>query len=362
MLALAAGTAAAQNVTLFGIIDLGVEVVDNVGAASSRLARMPSLSNTVSSRIGVRVQEDLGDGLGAFAVVEMGFAPDTGTQLQGGRGYGRQSLVGLSTRYGSLSLGRQYTMLFWSILEADILGPNIYGTGSLDAGIPNARTDNTLAWRHTLAGWTVGASYSFGRDVVNAGPSPAGTNCPGESATDSRACRAWSWLVKYDTPRWGFALADDRQRGREVGAAPDVVFGGLDRSSKVDRRLSVNGYVRSGAMRLAAGLVRRSNDGDAIKPDSKLWYLGAAYPLRELLLLDGEWVGLRHDRVDGWDASLLALRATYTLSRRTAVYVQGAHIRNQRLSALSVSAGAGGSNPAPGGSQNAINAGIRHAF
>jgi hypothetical protein len=66
--------------------------------------------------------------------------------------------------------------------------------------------------------------------------------------------------------------------------------------------------------------------------------------------------------VDGNDASLLTVRTTVGLTRHTAVYVQAGRIVNQPLSALSVSAGAGGSAPAPGGTQHAVNAGIRYAF
>jgi predicted porin len=353
--------AAAQGVTLFGLLDLGVEVIDNVGPSGARLVRMPSLTGTVSSRLGVRVQEDLGGGIAAQAVVEMGLAPDTGTLLQGGRAWGRQSWVGLATPVGLFSAGRQYTMLFWSVLDADIVGPNLFGTGSLDAGIPNARTDNTLAWRGSFSGWTLGATWSFGRDAANAGPSPAGTNCPGESAA-SRACRAWSAMVKLDRPGWGFALADERQHGREVGPAPDAVFGGLNSADKVDRRLSVNGYVKWGELKVGGGVIDRRNEGDAVKPDSRLWYLGAAWTARPPFTLDGAWMTLRHAGARGYDATLVTLRGTYALSRRSAVYAQAGRISNQGLSALSVSAGAVGSAPAPGQAQNAVNAGLRHSF
>ena len=355
-----------SSLELFGVLDLGVELVNHVGANSARLVRMPSLTGTVSSRLGVRVREDLGGGLAALAVLEMGLAPDTGTQLQGGRGWGRQSFVGLSTPWRSFSLGRQYTMLFWSLLDADILGPNIYGTGSLDAGLPNARSDNTLGWRGNFGGWTLGATTSFGRDVVNAGPSPAGSNCPGESGLDARACRGWSLLAKFDTPRGGLALADDRQHGRALsslpGGAVDAVFGGLDSSAKVDRRVSFNGYLRLGTTKFGAGLVRRSNEGDALKPDSRLWYVGVAQPLNPLLSLDAAWVALRYPHLGGYDASLLAVRATYSLSRRTALHGQWGHIRHGAASALSVSAGAAGSNPAAGRAQAALHVGVRHSF
>lgn len=213
-LALFAGGASAQSsVTIYGVIDAAAEHVNNVGAGGDGLTRMPSLTGSAPSRLGFRGTEDLGGGLGALFTLEMGIAPDSGTMNQGGRAFGRQSFVGLSGPWGSVTLGRQYTMLFWSILDADILGPNIYGSSSLDSYIPNARADNSIAYRGTFSGFTVGATYSLGRDTVNAGPSPAGSNCAGESGTDKQACREWSALVKYDAPMWGAALAVDEMRG-----------------------------------------------------------------------------------------------------------------------------------------------------
>ena len=114
---------------------------------------------------------------------------------QGGRLFGRQAYVGLKSGLGTVSVGRIYTMTFWSGTSADIHGGGIYGTGSLDSYLPNARVDNALGWMFNQSGWTLGATYSLGRDAVNAGPSPAGTNCAGESGADSRACRQWLSLI-----------------------------------------------------------------------------------------------------------------------------------------------------------------------
>ena len=167
------------GVTLFGIIDTGVEYVTDVGSAGQGLWRVPTQTGTVASRVGVRGSENLGGGLRAEFVIENGFAPDMGTAAQGGRLFGRQAWVGLSGPWGTVSLGRQYTMLFWSLLDADLLGPNMYSSGSLDSYIPNARADNAIAYRGKFGGLTLGATWSFGRDAVNAGPSPGGTNCAG---------------------------------------------------------------------------------------------------------------------------------------------------------------------------------------
>lgn len=354
--------AAAQALTLYGLFDAGIEQVDRVGTEGSRLTRMPSTTNIAASRLGLRGAEDLGGGLRALVTLEMGLDPGNGTLTQGGRPWGRQSFVGLAGPFGTVTLGRLYTMTFWSSLNADILGGGIYGTGSLDSYLPNARTDNAVGWRLNVAGFDLGATYSLGRDTVNAGPSPAGTNCGGESATDKRACREWSLMAKVDTPAWGVALANDRVHGRSLGAAPDAVFGGLDGSDKTDTRLTLNGWVRIGGTRIGGGLVRRSNDGLPARRKSDLWHLGVSHPLTPLLNLSAQLVALRHQGASDFDATLLALRATYDLSRSSAVYAQLARIDNARSSALSVSGGAPGSSPAAGASQGAWNAGIRHQF
>lgn len=346
--------ARAQAVTVFGIVDAALEHVTRVGPAGSGLTRMPSLTGSVPSRIGFRGVEDLGGGLRAVFTLEQGFVPDVGGLSQGGRAFGRQAFVGLSGDWGTVSFGRQYTMLFWSILESDVLGPAIYGTGSLDPYIPNARADNALAWRGSFGGWMLGATYSFGRDAVNAG-NPAGTNCPGELAGDARACREWSLLVRYDAAGWGAALAQDSIRG-----GPGA-FAGLSSSALSDTRVSVNGYLRFGGSKLSLGAVKRRNGASPTTPRSDLWYVGGVWPVTPALTLDGEVLKLAYqgsaDR-----AWLVAARATYALSRRTAAYVTAGGLSNEGSLALSVSAGAAGSNPKAGASQTGITAGLRHAF
>ena len=354
LLAAVTTAARAQSLTVFGIVDAAVEHVTRVGPAGDGLTRLPSLTGSVPSRIGFRGAEDLGGGLRAVFTVEQGFAPDTGGLSQGGRAFGRQAFVGLAGDWGTLTFGRQYTMLFWSILESDVLGPAIYGTGSLDPYIPNARADNALAWRGSFGGWMLGATYSPGRDAVNAG-NPAGTNCPGELAVDTRACREWSVLVRYDAARWGVAWAKDTIRG-----GPGA-FAGLSTSALADARLSANGYVKMGSLKASLGVVRRRNDANAKTPRSDLWYGGVVWPVSPSVTLDGEVLKLDYaGSVD--KAWLLAGRVTYALSRRTALYATAGAVSNEGSLALSVSAGAAGSNPKAGASQTGITAGLRHAF
>ncbi len=354
LLAAAPLLASAQSVTLYGVIDTGVEYVNNVGANGYGLTRVPNNTATVPSRWGLRGTEDLGGGLKSIFVLESGFAPDTGSSNQGGRLFGRQALVGLSNQYGQLSFGRQYTMLFWATLDSDILGPNVYGSGSLDSYLPNTRADNAVSYKGTFGGLTVGATYSFGRDAVNAGPSPAGTNCAGENPADKKACREWSAMVQYATNWWGVHTAYDSQRG-----GPGA-FAGLTNSNLTDDRLSVGGYMILSRAKLGAGWLRRDNEGSATRI-SDMYYAGASYDITPAVNLAGQVYYLNYHGSSN-KAWLYALRGTYAFSKRTSVYATAGFIDNGGQLAMSVSGGAPGSNPKAGANQFGTMLGIKHIF
>jgi len=362
VLAWACGAACAQSsVTLYGVIDAGVERISNVSGTTSSVTRMPGQSGgSLPSRWGLRGTEDLGSGLKTVFALESGISVDKGSNNtnQGGRLFGRQAWVGLSGNWGQLSFGRQYTMYFWTLLDADSFGPSIYGLGSLDAGIPGARSDNTVAYKSTFSNVTLGATYSFGRDA---------TNCAGEVAGDAKACREHSLLAKYDDPgkQWGLAIAQDVQRGGSGGT------GGLTLSSQTDKRTVLDGYVKLADLKLMSGLVKRTNQGvttSTVTPKSDLAYVQAAYPVTTALTVDGLWGRLKYkDSVDGSQATLVSLRGMYALSKRTALYVITARMSNKGTANQGVSGGttpADGASTAPGAGkgQTGFMMGVRHTF
>ena len=357
LLTVAAASAHAQSsVTIYGILDAAVEHLSNVGASHASGQRMPGLTGGISpSRLGFRATEDLGDGLKAVFTLEQGIGIDSGTLNQGGRSWGRQAFVGLQGGWGSLTLGRQYSMLFWSQLDADILGPAMFGSGSLDSYLPNARVDNAIAYRGSFNGLTIGATYSFGRDAVNAGPSPSGTNCACENGADSKACRQWSVLAKYDSAAWGLAAAVDEIRG---GAG---AFAGLTSSTMTDRRSTLAGWVKLDQLKLGAGVIDRKNAASLATPKSQLWYIGASYPITTAFSLDGEVFKLDYRNTPN-KATLFAVRGVYNLSKRTAAYATAGRIDNDGALALGVSNAAAGNAPAAGNGQNGLAVGIRHSF
>jgi predicted porin len=68
------------------------------------------------------------------------------------------------------------------------------------------------------------------------------------------------------------------------------------------------------------------------------------------------------NRADDTRGTIAALRTTYLLSKRSAVYLQGAYLVNSPHAAYTVSQGGGGTTPAPGIGQLGVMAGIRHSF
>lgn len=349
----AAGTALAQtSVTTYGIIDAAVEHYTNANAAGNSVTRMPSLGGGMfPSRLGFRGNEDLGGGLKAIFTLESGFTPDAGNLGQGGRLFGRQAFVGVAGDWGQLTLGRNYNMLFYSTLDVDTFGPSQYGLGSLDSFVPNSRSDNSLAYKGTFNGFTVGATYSFGRDTSAAG-GPAGTNCAGENAADHKACREVSALLRYDSAAWGVTAAYDRLNGG-TGAA----FG-LSSSDRTDSRVHLGAYAKLANWKVGGGIIRRDNEGNATTPRSNLYYLGAAYKLSPALTIDGQLGRLDlHDSAN--DANQVLLRGIYDLSKRTSVYLAAGHINNKGASAVTLTAGG---SVGAGLSQTGIITGVKHSF
>lgn len=180
-----AGAAAQQNgVTLYGIIDLGIEY-DRVRqeAFSGGLPQGPlnqsflGIANGVQSgsRFGLRGNEDLGGGLGVNFVLEGGFNPAQGTSGQGGRLFGRQSTLGMTLRdVGRLDVGRQINLASNYFLSIDPFqeGFGQANIGSSFGSTNTARYGNMLLLQLTpVSGLTLGAGYSFstGLSAIYAG-------------------------------------------------------------------------------------------------------------------------------------------------------------------------------------------------
>ncbi|PMS33262.1 putative porin [Trinickia symbiotica] len=173
----ASGAVCAQSsVTLYGIIDEAVRFDTHQNKSGGKLFTMGSGGEIQGSRWGLQGTEDLGAGLAAIFQLEGGFTPNTGVTQQStpsgaARLFGRTALVGLSSPYGTVTLGRQYTLVHETGWTHDIYAfANYTGTvGFQGAGLTGGgRLDNTVRYTSpTLAGFTLKGAYTFGQTAGN---------------------------------------------------------------------------------------------------------------------------------------------------------------------------------------------------
>jgi predicted porin len=251
-----------MGVKIYGSLDRGVECVTHTGASKTTLSHVPSTTANGRSVIGLDFRRNVGVKYAAVGKAEIGIFLDSGSSGQGSRTFARQLYVGADTPLCSITFGSQYTMLFYRLHGSDILGPNIYGLGSIDAYIPNARADNSVVWRAKLDKLALGTHYSFGCETANT-TVPSSAVCSGEDATDASRCRGWSAMACYDDPKFAIAAAIGTQRGGTCAQASFFNSGvpiAMSSDGDKDRRMSVNGYVRFSALTQGAGCLGRKVD------------------------------------------------------------------------------------------------------
>jgi predicted porin len=101
--AVVAPAAMAQNVTLYGGLDAGVQIYDGKGKSSVTSATQ---SRIYTSRVGMRGTEDLGGGLRAGFRLEGVLNATDGTMGSGGSFFSRESNVFISGGFGEIAVGR----------------------------------------------------------------------------------------------------------------------------------------------------------------------------------------------------------------------------------------------------------------
>ncbi|MBJ9698048.1 porin [Burkholderia cenocepacia] len=342
------GAQAQGSVTLYGIVDTGVQYY-NHAAGGGAVAGMPSLTGEVPSRFGLRGVEALGGGYRTFFVLENGFALNSGALNYGGRLFGRQANVGIDSPYGTLTLGRQMNMSMLVLLNADVIGPSIHSMASFDSYLPNARSDSAIGYLGHFGGVTLGGTYSTGRDA--AGPAgPSATNCAGNVPGDPVACRQYTMMVAYDAPQFGVAASYDVMHGGTGASAP------LSSPGYTDTCTIVDAYVKLGIAKLGAGWIRR-NTAAAAHGQSDLFFAGGTVYATPALSFDAQAV--RYLLRGRYDSNLFVGRANYSLSKRTLVYTSVGYMTN---SAFGTSAVAAGGTVGTGRNQVGAMAGIQQRF
>jgi GBP family porin len=303
---------AQSSVTLYGIIPSGIAYVSNEGGHSNVRAISGSQQGP---RIGFRGSEDVGNGLSAIFELENGFNSQTGVLSQGGRLFGRQAYVGLSSvHWGAVTLGRQYELvpIYLGAFESAV---NVWTT---------LRTDNSFRYTTpsyrgiTLSGMYAtsnmpggpsdSSAFSFGvgyaRGNLSLGAALTQFNNPGSTNNPNGA-------LPGDTGDYGSIFTTSAvhatvgvQRQRIVGAGGSYQIGNAVVSLLyTDNRYA---YLDNSTLRLDN---YEANIRYNLTPQ---WFVGAAY-----IYTQGKYDVV--NKSPGWNQENLV--TGYALSRRTDVFL-----------------------------------------
>jgi predicted porin len=345
-LALVAQGAMAQssNVTLYGVVDAGLERIGGVAVGTAKENQMRVTgSNQLASRWGLRGSEDLGGGLKMVFQLESGFAPDTGTLMQNGRLFGREATVGIAGSWGQLNIGRQRNTLFDLQLVYSPMGYTSYGAVSADNAFFTQRADNSLKYTFKRGPLTSIWMYSTGRDAL-AG-TPAGTQS--EVSGNSKIGRQMGTNLTYAEGPLSVSLGYDLQNGTTAALAPET-----------DTRMYAAAKYVVSQNTLYAGMMRRSNDIPLVDTVNDLNWVGIRRPIAGKFGV-AAWAFQMKLRNSADKATLVGTSLYYDFSKRSQAYLNMAYITNDGASKQGVTA----STPAmPGGAQNGIVMGIAHTF
>lgn len=170
-----AGSAFAANVTMYGVVDtgLGYTSIDKGYGEDVNTFDMRSGQNS-GARLGLKGEEDLGNGVKVGFVLENGFDTDDGELGNGGRLFGREALLYINGAFGELGMGRQGELASGNG-RYGIFGGKVspFSTGWSDIaghkyvmGAGFDRMDNTITYKTpTFAGFNLLAQYSFDKNV-----------------------------------------------------------------------------------------------------------------------------------------------------------------------------------------------------
>lgn len=347
VLSLAAGGAAAQgSVVVGGILDSAVRQVRNDGSGTIR-SLVSGSSQT--SRVVFRGEEDLGSGLAAGFWLESGLSADTGASNGGTQFFDRRATLSLSSRgLGEIRAGRDYvpTYAIWvrhdPYSHVGVAGSNNFSVSSQQGPIrsafgtgPNTTVRSSNAVELLLP---AGLGGLEGGLMVAAGE--GGTAANGQDK-----------LIGFRIGWQGEALG---AHVAQVTTSNDLTAAGKFK----DTLFAVNGAV--GPVRLYAAL---RNYEQALSREALLSLSAVAtwgpVDLKASYLRANMKGKVGTTVIDANDATQLGLGAVYALSKRTALYVQGARIRNDGKATFSIP---GGAAMVAGGRSAALEAGVRHNF
>ncbi|HJV84083.1 MAG TPA: porin [Noviherbaspirillum sp.] len=329
-----AGTASAQsNVTVYGVLDIALNVADNGASANSRTISLDN-GTQLPSRIGFKGVEDLGGGLSASFQLENGFNSDSGAITQTGRLFGRQAWVGLNGAFGSVKFGRQWAPLFLALAEIDPFEVGLAGDASLmfGSGTYPLRTDNTVNYSlPAMNGLTGQVSYILGET-------------PGSTSANRQYGVGLGYANGPINVQFGYHNANSTNTTvapATVADAKHLLLGGVYDFGVVKAHLGYGDSTRDSTVA-----------GSAVK--DRNWMAGLSAPIGVGTLMFS-YIRNNVRNVANADSTMLALGYSHALSKRTSVYTSYSHTSNEANAAM-------GGAAANGNDTSLFNVGIRHKF
>jgi GBP family porin len=353
---------AQSTVTLYGLLSEGIGYVSNEGGKSNVKLIPGTMQN---NRFGLRGAEDLGGGLRAVFTLENGFDITNGKFQQGGRMFGRQAYVGLSSgTWGTLTAGRQYDVPFDYLtgfeapVAAEGLGAHI---GDNDNVFGSYRYNNALKYQTPIfAGLRGEVMYAMSNA---AGQWAMNRSVSAGAAYENGGLKLAAVFLNTDNPGIGGnangAVTDD------YAGAPFVLFHSSPLNPNVgvrrQREFGAGGQYTAGALRIAAMVTdvrydyldRTSLHLDNVDVNASYFLTPALMLSAAYIYTSGKYGGFDH--APHWNMGQLCI--DYFLSKRTDVYVFGNYQK-----AAGAKADIYLFSPSSNSNQTAIVAGIRHKF
>ncbi|MEC5408599.1 porin [Paraburkholderia sp. MPAMCS5] len=333
---------AQSSVTLYGIIDGGISYITNAAHVDgkNRSAIQMLSGGQAADRFGFKGVEDLGGGYKAIFTLESGFSVANGTLQQGGRLFGRQAFVGIQSPYGTLTLGRQKTVLYDYFYPLDPLSYYSWSLATQDTQFAN-RADNSAKYFVNLGPFTVDALFSTGYDatIVN------GSQVPGEFRVGQEA----SLGTSFATGSFLVAVAYDMRRGTSV-----------ETQSNKEQRLAVGAsYQVANGLKLFAGYKWFNSSVPATAARSDMYFGGMQYRFTPAFSLAAATY-YTDITTAGQHPIDFGVNAAYSLSKRTSLYAEINYVKNNNGSNLGVAGF--GSGIVAGANQTGVAIGINHLF
>jgi GBP family porin len=360
---------AQSSVTLYGLIDAGITYTNNQQGHSNLKATSGSVNG---SRWGLRGAEDLGGGLKAIFTLENGFNIMNGNNGQGGREFGRQAFVGLSSQqFGAVTLGRQYDSV------VDYLGPlaltgTQYGGTQFAHPFDNDNLDNSFRVNNSVkytsanyGGLKFGGMYGFSNEAGGFADNRAYSFGASYNYGPLNVAAAYMQLNNAN------ALVPTNPNGAIASDAPfaagrqRVYGGGISYAFGA----ATVGFVFTQTMLDDATQITTAGTGGAAinltDPHARFtnYEVNGRYNLTPALSLAGAYT-YTDSRIDGVKPKFhqVSLQTAYALSKRTDVYLQGEYQHVTDTEGTNLGATITGVGVSSTENQVSATVGIRHRF